>query len=227
MTNMYPENDYETLLRKEKLSKLDIVHGMNILDVGCGAGDMWKELIGYINVDGVDTDPNVLSRAVENGLNFYYPEDVNPMYVGTYDVVTMMGLLEHLDSPTQVLEQYSEAKRIFLTVPNANSFHRYVGKEMKLINDLTELGPQDHAIGHKRVYTYNSFLELMWAFCNKFGFKVSQYGTTSFKLTDSAGMIDAFSPEQIDAINKSAELLMFSGEGGAHGAEIYALLEAK
>lgn len=44
-------------------------------------------------------------------------------------------------------------------VPNAHSLHRLIGVKMGLLADPTELNERDRSVGHRRVYTPDSFAQ--------------------------------------------------------------------
>lgn len=74
-----------------------------------------------------------------------------------FDSISMGFVLEHVDDPVSLLRGYQrflkEGGAIFVTVPNAESLHRRLGKEAGFLKDLTALSDADHAQGHQRYYT--------------------------------------------------------------------------
>ena len=93
-----------------------------------------------------------------------YPERVN--FIKTYfedfetdvlfDDILLNNCLEHVDNPVGILlhvKKFLKTKgRIHITVPNAMSLHRILGKEMGLIQNENELNDNDITVGHQRVY---------------------------------------------------------------------------
>ena len=74
-----------------------------------------------------------------------------------YNAIFICGVLEHVLDPISFLmkaeELLSDEGSIFITVPNARSLHRQIGKKLGRIQHLRELGAHDIAVGHRRYYT--------------------------------------------------------------------------
>jgi SAM-dependent methyltransferase len=77
-----------------------------------------------------------------------------------YEVIVMGFVLEHVDSPQQILRHFRKflapGGRCFVAVPNAESLHRRFGHEAGLLPDMSALGDADKAFGHMRLYTVAS-----------------------------------------------------------------------
>lgn len=77
-----------------------------------------------------------------------------------FDCIVMGFILEHVDSPRQILNRYRKflapGGRSFVAVPNAESLHRRIGKAAGMIEDLMSLSPSDLAFGHRRLYSKQS-----------------------------------------------------------------------
>lgn len=219
-----PDTAHEKLLRKEKIKHLDYTNFKSVLDVGCGDGNVWEGVaIGDCIFDAVEPDPNLRQQAMEKGLYRKLFHDISEANLAEYDCVTILGVLEHVDDDKAFLANFAAAKRIYATVPNANSFHRYFGKHLGMLRELTELKEHDFAIGHQRYYTYDHFNEFITAFCETNAFAIRSFGTTSFKISSNAEM--AFFRERIPFLNAAAEELQLIGEKNKYGAEIYAYIE--
>lgn len=101
-------------------------HG-RILDLGCGTG-AWLERLadnGFENLHGVDadTDQNVGIRATVTQANL----DATGWEerLGTYDLITAIEVLEHLENPgqflTQVAHLLNDNGQLLLSTPNVHS----------------------------------------------------------------------------------------------------------
>ena len=57
-----------------------------------------------------------------------------------YDVILANHVLEHVNSPSKVLNYIKlflkDEGKVFITVPNANSLHRLIGVEMGLLSSI-------------------------------------------------------------------------------------------
>jgi len=224
---MQPNSEYESYLRREKSKYLNLKDQSIVLDVGGGSGEVWRcqELDGQHFLHNVEPDRSLRIRGDQDiySKSFSSIEDVPSKSIPQYDIVTLMGLLEHLDDPLEMLKNLGKAKRIYITVPNSESYHRYVGRELKIIRELDELGPQDLEIGHKRVYSPLTLRHLIGNFNKMFDYKykISLY-TTSFKMFDSVAMME-FADKFVE-LNAAAERAGIIGSG-LHGAEIVVNLE--
>ncbi len=223
ISSQQPESNHEKLLRKEKIKYLDIQNKV-ILDIGGGDGDVWDGLdINSTTIDLVEPDKNLMKKARAKNIyrNFY--NKIEEVDIKKYDSVTILGVLEHIEDDRAFMEQVKDARSVYMTVPNANSFHRYFGKNMGILQDLTQLQEHDFAVGHKRYYTYESFFTFIRQFCKKNAFTISSFGTTSFKISSNSEM-KIFS-DRISSLNNTAEQLGIIGKNKEYGAEIFAFLK--
>lgn len=116
---------------------------LEILDAGCGTGLMLQQLSPLGNARGVDISQDALDFCRQRGLNRVELGDVAnmPYQSGTFDVVTALDVLEHVDDDIAVLDEFvrvlKPGGRAFLFVPA----HRW----------LWSL--QDEVSHHRRRYT--------------------------------------------------------------------------
>ncbi len=121
---MTPLDDY---LRNRRMSRVGglIPSGSRVLDVGCRDGHLFQYLGDRLG-EGVGIDPEPL--AGHDGeryrlLTGWFPQDL-PDDVGTFDVITLVAVLEHLqpDAQTQLVEDCRRllrpGGRVVLTVPS-------------------------------------------------------------------------------------------------------------
>ena len=77
-----------------------------------------------------------------------------------YHAIVMSWILEHVADPRDLLTRARDwlapQGEIHLVVPNAESLHRRVGLAMGLLPRLNHLNESDIAIGHRRVYTWQT-----------------------------------------------------------------------
>ncbi|MCD6379850.1 class I SAM-dependent methyltransferase [bacterium] len=107
------------------------LEGKNVLDVGCGTGELtvWMKLLGY-NAKGVDVNNETLNMgrvlAKENGLNeelfINNPDGKLPFDDKSIDVITLFSVLEHISDEVLAL-LIPELKRVcrgvvYILVPN-------------------------------------------------------------------------------------------------------------
>lgn len=78
-----------------------------------------------------------------------------------FNSIIMEHILEHVDEPVALLERVkcwlAPGGKLFLGVPNGGSIHRRVAVKMGLLEHPCQLNARDHALGHRRVYTPETF----------------------------------------------------------------------
>lgn len=99
-----------------------------LLDVGCGRGETMKELaaLGW-DVQGIDTDPKAVDVARDRGLRAHHGTiwsgDLTP---GSFDVLWMSHVLEHVHRPIDVLgrchELLAPGGALVAVTPNSESW---------------------------------------------------------------------------------------------------------
>jgi SAM-dependent methyltransferase len=139
-----------------------------ILDVGCGTGTMIRELMRFGRAEGIDADAAAIDfcrrrgiEAVRQASSLSLPYDAS-----SFDLVTALDVLEHLDDDRTMLEEIRRVLRpggtFLLSVPaypllwgaqDEISHHRrrYVSREVK--QRLTEAG-----FDIQRLSYFNTFL---------------------------------------------------------------------
>jgi len=94
-------------------NKLENLNNRSLLDVGCGEGEllMMLENSGAKNLTGIDYS-NEAIKIAENNLKHrkdVFLECIEAKDVGgKYDVITMAGVLEHIDDPFNLLKKLIE-----------------------------------------------------------------------------------------------------------------------
>tara|TARA_B100000161_G_C33524417_1_gene402797 strand:+ start:188 stop:1225 length:1038 start_codon:yes stop_codon:yes gene_type:complete len=220
-----PQTMIEKKLRKQKAKFSDVSNMVNkvILDIGCGSGDVYNDLDTNNIIDGIEPDNDLIEIAKSRNIYRNVYNNINDINVEDYDYVTIFGVLEHIDDRKKFLYNFKDSKKIFITVPNANSFHKLLGLKMGLINDLTELTIQDHKIGHKIVFDKNSLEKEILSFCDEHNFRVSKFGSSSFKFTNNSEMKIFY--ERFDFISETAEEIGLCGYDNFYGAELFIEVE--
>jgi SAM-dependent methyltransferase len=93
-----------------------------VLDVGCGAGNMFHHLARYGSVIGVDNNPKPLAVARERGYDVRegLAEDL-PFGDGSFDLVALLDTVEHCDDDMAVLRECyrvcAPGGHVVITVP--------------------------------------------------------------------------------------------------------------
>lgn len=125
-----------------------------------------------------------------------YFENYNPDK--KFDTIILEHILEHVDNPVHIMEL---AKRwlkddgvMVCGVPNANSIHRLVAVKMGLLNKATDLNSRDHALGHQRVYTLETFKKDI----KKSGLKIISEGGVFLKPLSNSQIEEGWTNEMIE-----------------------------
>ncbi len=80
--------------------------GLQVLDVGCGAGNMMHHLAHYGHVVGVDNNPKPLEVARQRGLDVRAgTADALPFGESEFDLLTVLDTVEHVPAEARVFEE--------------------------------------------------------------------------------------------------------------------------
>ena len=148
---------YGRILQKKIAAK-------SCLEVGCGDGSMTvmlAEVASKLHV--VDASKKYLGQVREKlgakveTFEAFFEEFEPPQ---KYDAVVCTHVMEHVIDTVGLLARMGSwlapGGTLYVLVPNALSFHRMLGVEMGLQSDIHDLSPRDHALGHKRVYDFET-----------------------------------------------------------------------
>lgn len=89
------------------LGQLRSPSGLEILDVGCGAGNMIHHLSRYGHVRGIEIDPRPVKIAQSRGYDVRQADAAKgiPFTDATFDLVTALDVIEHVEDDAAVLTQ--------------------------------------------------------------------------------------------------------------------------
>lgn len=81
--------------------------GLQLLDIGCGAGNMIHHLSKYGHVKGLEVDARPVRQARLRGydVDLFDAQDPFPFENGTFDVATALDVIEHVDDDMAVLKE--------------------------------------------------------------------------------------------------------------------------
>lgn len=112
--------------------------------------------------------------------------------------IGMGFILEHVDDPGAILKRYAgllaENGRIFIGVPSASSMHRILAQKAGMLENIEQLTETDIAFGHKRLWIYQKWLDLL----EDTGFKIEKAYGIAFK---------PFTTGQLNSLNLDPEII--------------------
>jgi SAM-dependent methyltransferase len=137
-----------------------------VLDIGCGAGNMFHHLVRYGPVVGVDNNPRPLVVARERGYDVRegVAEDL-PLPDESFELVALLDTVEHCDDDMAVLHECyrvcAPGGHLVVTVPAFMSLwsHNDVLNDHKRRYTTRELGQKLEQAGFQTTrMSYNNFL---------------------------------------------------------------------
>jgi 2-polyprenyl-3-methyl-5-hydroxy-6-metoxy-1,4-benzoquinol methylase len=130
-----------------------------VLEMGFGTGLITRMLLeAGVPIEVVEGSAELRKEALRRhpGLEVHLSmfEEFSP--AEPFDAVLALHVLEHVDDPRGLLDLISGWLApdgvIVVVTPNARSIHRMLGVAMGLQENLDDLSPRDHLVGHRRVY---------------------------------------------------------------------------
>lgn len=233
-----PCEKYQVKYRREKVIELmcSCKHE-TILEIGCGMEPLFEYVSDYrqmVIVDPGDTFIlNAKKRAEESEssvvcIQGFMEERAQQAKAvcDHYDFIVLSSLLHEVDEPETLLESVygicSEETILHINVPNANSLHRLLAKEMGLIQDVHEVSDLQKKLQNNRVFDLDSLCEMV----DRCGFEVLETGTFFPKLL-SAGQLEKMLQHGIvkddffEGLNKMIKYIP------QYGSEIYVQVRKK
>jgi SAM-dependent methyltransferase len=136
-----------------------------VLDVGCGAGNMFHHLDRYGPVVGVDNNPKPLAVAVERGYEVRQgTAEELPLDAESFDLVSLLDTIEHCEDDAAVLREChrvcAPGGHLVITVPAFMWLwsHNDVLNAHRRRYTARELRQKLHGTGFRvRRITYNNF----------------------------------------------------------------------
>jgi 2-polyprenyl-3-methyl-5-hydroxy-6-metoxy-1,4-benzoquinol methylase len=117
-----------------------------------------------------------------------------------YNIVLANHVLEHVDDPVTLMKNkfhkwLTDDGVAFITVPNAKSIHRLIGKQMGMLKNEYDLNNSDEKAGHQRVYD----IDILRNHIEKANLEIIEIGGYNIKMVSLVQMKD-WSQELLDAI---------------------------
>lgn len=168
-----PFEDIQSRIRiKNIMEKIERYNPKSILEVGCGTDSIVKYYNEYKEVIIVEPSRSfveILKNELRKGenikiINNYIEDCKDYLKKYEYDFVIVSSLLHELEDPEKVIrviyDIISEKTIVYANVPNANSLHRIIGKEMGVISNEYELSENNLKLQQKRVFDVQALQEI-------------------------------------------------------------------
>lgn len=151
-------------------------HDARILDVGCASGHLLALLAerGFSDVQGIDPSPSAVATAKARGGRATVGDlDSLPADLGTFDVVVVTHVLEHLGRPREALARLRDLVRpgglVYAEVPDASRYADFLVEPFVDVN-----------VEHVNHFSPQHLDELM----RRSGFVGASNGRNDFELAD-------------------------------------------
>ena len=175
----------------KKVLKIIQWAGKNVLDVGCGTGELAFRIAKEgANVKGIDYSEraiNIAKKKYSHSNLSYELVDVSKKISGKYDVIVSIGTLEHMDKPYVMLKKFKNHLnpngKIIITSPNWTNVRGLILMTLRLLfdapitlADLHYLTPVDFSKWAKKLHMKLNWktIEHSWGNGDKLIFDLKQ-----------------------------------------------------
>jgi 2-polyprenyl-3-methyl-5-hydroxy-6-metoxy-1,4-benzoquinol methylase len=198
------------------------MRGPDGLELGPAEGEMTQFLVQeFVRLTVVDGSVQLLTRIPDtaNLLKVHSLfEEFEPRQ--RFSTIILEHILEHVEHPVELLKRVKswstgDDGRILLGVPNGHSVHRLAAVKMGLLASPTELNQRDHTLGHRRVYTSETFRRDI----ETAGLRVLETGGVFFKPLSNLQIQEHWTEEMMDGFFELGK------DFPEHGAELYAVCQ--
>ncbi len=164
----YVEEPFEGYMvkyrRRMEIGFLDRYKPRRVLEIGCGMEPMfehWNEAEEMVVVEPQDSFyQNACQKAKEYSnveiMHGLFQDVLDELKTRRWDAVLCSGVLGEVSDPGDFLQQIfaisDENTRIMLITSNASSFHRILGKEMGVIDDVHSITGRSKELQQLKVF---------------------------------------------------------------------------
>lgn len=223
LVDMEFERDLITARQDRCLEFLDAHLTSTLLEVGCGPNllidrfdlpassiQTWMVVEPSFYADDIEAKMAECDKlALTRGYMEDHVEALTAAVPGGFDAVMLSGLLHETTNPAAMLSaSYALLRKgghLFVSVPNALSFHRLLAVEMGMMDSATQLSARNVELGQPVVYQRDTLETLV----RQAGFEALEFSGYMFKPFSNAQMgtvIDALGTDMVDGLNKLGRL---------------------
>lgn len=233
-TQKYLEPDFEQYQvkyrRKKVLEILNHYKPERVLEIGCGMEPLfqyadWNYQLWAVvepsnifceNAQQIVTDGKIGNR-VQVFRDFFPTAKIGGMH---FDFIVCSSLLHEVENAALLLKGLADAcdkdTVVHINVPNANSFHRFLAKNMNLVDDVHEFSERNGQLQQHRVFD----IKMLKAEAENAGFSVCDSGSYFLKPFAHAQMFRMMK-ERIIEENVLDGLYAITDSFQDYGSEIY------
>lgn len=179
---------YKVLYRRKKIEEIiRFYHPQSILEIGCGLHPLFQyiEKIRFTVVEPSDEFFENAQKMVDDKNRIHilqgFFEDVAEKLSDEYDMIICSSLLHEVEEPTSLLKAIAHVCRkdtiVHINVPNANSMHRLLGKEMGILRNVTDMTQNNIDFQQNNVFDKISLCGLI----ERNGFQILEEGSYFIK----------------------------------------------
>lgn len=198
---------YKVLYRRKKI--IEIIterHPERILEIGCGMDPLFPYIcntkftivepsqIFCDNAEGLIQARDIHNVECKKG----FFEDIAPSLSKEYDLIICSSLLHEVESPGRLIKSIADVCNdgtvVHINVPNANSLHRLLGKEMGILQDAHEMSANNIDFQQNNVFDKNSLEKTV----NDNGLQVIEFGGYFLKPFSHKQMYEMMQKKVVD-----------------------------
>ncbi len=160
--------------RKMLLEIIDKYNPKHILEIGCGSEPLFlyvKDRHFTIVEPAQDFVKNALNQVENHGeeqrvtcIQGFFEEKTSDL-LGKYDMIICASLLHEVEEPVKLIKAITSICNkdtvVHISVPNANSIHRLLGKEMGILNNVHDKSQNNVAFQQNSVFDSDSLIKLV------------------------------------------------------------------
>jgi len=139
----------------------------NIIDIGCGSGDILKNTINFFNIKkgvGIDLSADAIKEAKKNtikNINFIQTNIFNFHPKNKFDLALMMDIIEHIKDDKKLIDKISYiANSAIIKIPIENVFINNFFKKITF-GKLDACNETFLKYGHIHHYNKNEIIKLL------------------------------------------------------------------
>lgn len=219
--------EYKVLYRRKKILEIiEAYHPKNILEIGCGKEPLFL-YVENTRFTVVEPSKEFYNNAVNLSSNKdnircicnFFEEAAESLW-DDYDMIICASLCHEVEQPDKLLQAIAQVCNedtvVHICVPNANSMHRLLGKEMEILADIHDLSKNNKDFQQNNVFDANSLSDIVISN----GFEIIESGSffiKPFSHTQMYEMIqkEIINEEILDGLNALAKYMP------EFGSEIY------